>query len=383
MNESFLCDTLLPVDLGIPTCSSSTRTSTRTRGPVFFYAENISSHQYVRRQASQSSVSHSSCLLTSKMKLPLSPPPTPANTTKMRPVSISKVVGLVTIVLGLSLLVIDIDFSGPSARRILRAVRKRKNLLYGTDGTMGISRENKLIYVHTPKTGGSSVENSVLFDDARFYHAVGGHFNVEHMTLNAQERGIDGFTKAAHIRHPCSRFISAYAYLKSDICNPGDKKWAKDHIGNLSLDDFILKLEREPALTGKAHLRPLHHWLFYSDGTFGLDVALCQETWNESLDVLGQYIGKTNIPNELYSSHSLKNEHNSCAELKPETRQAIERVYAMDYCIFGFASQPSGKCHQMKQKPELFTERYASCNERFGPYEPVGARAHAAPIDIL
>ena len=305
----------------------------------------------------------------------------------MRPVLMFRVVG---IVLGLSLLLIDVDFSRPSARRILRAVRKRKrqtkamvvkhrstqtaasidDSLYETDGTTSISRKNKLIYVHIPKTGGSSVENSALFDDARAHHNVGGHFTLEHMTLNAQERGIDDFTKAAHIRHPCSRFISAYAYLKSDLCNPGDRRWAKENIGNLSLDDFILKLEREPALTGKAHLRPLHHWLFYTDGTFALDVALCQETWNESLDVLGHYIG-TNIPNGLYSAHSLKNAHNSCAELKPETRQAIERVYAMDYCIFGFASQPSGKCQQMKEKPELFTERYASCVERFGPYEQI------------
>ena len=334
------------------------------------------------------------------MKRPLSPPPTPANTTIMRPASIFRVVGLVAIVLGLSLLVIDGDLSGPSARRILRAVRKKKsrktkatvvkhrstqtaaaidNSLYETDGTMSISRNNRLIYVHTPKTGGSSIENSFLFDDARQFHAVGGHFNVEHMTLNAQERGIEDFVRAAHIRHPCSRFISAYAYLKSDLCNPGDRRWAAEHIGNLSLDDFILKLEREPALTGKAHLRPLHHWLFYSDGTFGLDVALCQETWNQSLDALGHYIG-TNIPVKLYSTATLQNAHNSCAELKPETREAIERVYAMDYCIFGFASQPSGKCQQMKEKPELFTERYASCAERFGPYEPVGAHA---PIDIL
>ena len=360
------------------------------------------------------------------MKRPLPPLPTPAKTATMRPTLIARNVGLVAFILGLSLYAIDIDFSAPSARRILRAVRKQKkqtkakivrhrstqtaaaidnslyetdgtmsisrknklssvensidSSLYETDGTMSISRKNKLIYVHSPKSGGSSVENSDLFDDARSHHLVGGHFSLELMTLNAQERGIDGFVRASHIRHPCSRFISAYSYLKSDICNPGDKRWAAEHIGNLSLDDFILKLEREPALTGKAHLRPLHHWLFYSDGTFGLDVVLCQETWNESLDVLGQYIAPHKIPQSLYSSHTLQNAHNSCAELKPETRQAIERVYAMDYCIFGFPSQPNGECQQMKEKPELFTERYASCVERFGPYEPVGANP---PIDIL
>ena len=318
-------------------------------------------------------------------KRPLPPPPS----TTMRPSSVAKIVGLTAVALGASIFAVNFDLSTPSARRLAVRMRKQKQkkprhrstqsssidkALYETDGTMSISRANRLVYIHTPKTGGSSVENSALFDDARSHHTVGGHFSVEHMTLDAQERGINDFVKAAHIRHPCSRFISAYAYLTSDICNPGDKRWANEHIGNLSLDDFILKLEREPALTGKAHLRPLHHWLFYPDGTFGLDVALCQESWNESLDVLGEYLGGSDrIPKELYSSHSLQNAHNSCAELRPETRKAIERMYAMDYCIFGFSSQPKTGCHQTKETPEVFTERYARCAARFGPDELRGA----------
>ena len=319
------------------------------------------------------------------MKATKRPLPSPPSAT-MRPSSAAKIVGLTAVAVGASIFAVNFDLgflSTPSARRLAVRMRKPKKqkkqrhrstqsssidkALYETDGTMSISRANKLVYIHTPKTGGSSVENSVLFDDARSHHTVGGHFSVDHMTLDAQERGINDFVKAAHIRHPCSRFISAYAYLTSDICNPGDKRWAKEHIGNMSLDDFILKLEREPGLTGKAHLRPLHHWLFYPDGTFGLDVALCQENWNESLDVLGEYLGGSDrIPKELYSSHSLQNAHNSCAELRPETRQAIERVYAMDYCIFGFFSQPKTGCQQTKETPEVFTERYANCVARFG-----------------
>ncbi len=234
--------------------------------------------------------------------------------------------------------------------------------LYESDGTMAISRANKLVYIHTPKTGGSSVENSALFDDARSHHAVGGHHAVGAMTLNAQERGINNFVKAAHIRHPCSRFISAYAYLTSEMCNSGDKRWAKENIGNASLDEFLKKIEQEPTLLEWAHFTPMWHYVFTPEGKFGLDVALCQENWNEGLDVLGEYLGGSDrIPKELYSSRSLQNAHNSCAELRPETRQAIERVYAMDYCIFGFSSQPETGCQQTKETPAVFTERYARC----------------------
>lgn len=243
--------------------------------------------------------------------------------------------------------------------------------LYKTDGTMAISRANKLVYVHLPKTGGSSVEHSALFDDSRSHHAVGGHHTIGVMTKNAQERGISNFVKAAHIRHPCSRFVSAYAYLTSEICNLHDKRWAKENIGNMSLDEFLKKIEQEPTLLEWVHFTPMWHYVFTPEGKFGLDVALCQENWNEGLDVLGEYLGGSDrIPKELYSSHSLQNAHSSCAELRPETRQAMERVYAMDYCIFGFSSQPQTGCQQTKETPEVFTERYARCVARFGPHEP-------------
>ena len=44
-----------------------------------------------------------------------------------------------------------------------------------------ISRINKVIFVHVPKTGGSTIEQSKLFYDAKKHHPVGGHTHAEKM----------------------------------------------------------------------------------------------------------------------------------------------------------------------------------------------------------
>ena len=49
-----------------------------------------------------------------------------------------------------------------------------------------ISRENKLIFVHVPKTGGSTIEQSKLFYDAKRHHPIGGHTKAEKLLPDTQ-----------------------------------------------------------------------------------------------------------------------------------------------------------------------------------------------------
>ena len=46
-----------------------------------------------------------------------------------------------------------------------------------------ISRTNRVIFVHVPKTGGSTIEQSTLFNDASKHHSVGSHNPAERLTL--------------------------------------------------------------------------------------------------------------------------------------------------------------------------------------------------------
>ena len=52
-----------------------------------------------------------------------------------------------------------------------------------------ISRTNRVIFVHVPKTGGSTIEQSTLFNDARKHHAVGSHNKAARLMLAASGMG--------------------------------------------------------------------------------------------------------------------------------------------------------------------------------------------------
>ena len=128
----------------------------------------------------------------------------------------------------------------------------------------------------------------------------------------------------------------------------------------MSIDEFVLELEKNPELLQKNHFTPMWRWVFMPEGTFGIDVAMCQETWDESLDRLANGFNVP-VPNELHSSHKLKNQHSKCEDLQPATKAAIERIYQIDYCIFGYDSLPQPICPHLDVAPEEFTERYGIC----------------------
>ena len=234
--------------------------------------------------------------------------------------------------------------------------------LYDTDGTMAISRENSFLYVHVPQTGGLIVENSPLFNDVWLHHEVGSHHDIESMTKDSEKRGISDFTKAAHIRHPCDRFIDAYEFMTSDQANHGDKIWTGEHIGDKSIDKFVAEIEKNPEeLLREAHFSPMWHYLFHSDGTYGLDITMCQETWTESLDKLSSDF-QVPVPDELKINEAMTHQQSKCQDLRPETVAAIERIYHMDYCVFGYDALPQTSCPLHDLSKDDLTQRYKTCS---------------------
>ena len=63
--------------------------------------------------------------------------------------------------------------------RLESAPLESASSLYASDKSKQISRKNKLVFAHVPKTGGTTIETSSLFADARTNHPVGGHWEIE------------------------------------------------------------------------------------------------------------------------------------------------------------------------------------------------------------
>mmetsp|Transcript_18645 Transcript_18645/g.32055 ORF Transcript_18645/g.32055 Transcript_18645/m.32055 type:complete len:335 (-) Transcript_18645:4-1008(-) len=235
--------------------------------------------------------------------------------------------------------------------------------LYESDKMMQISRKHEIFFVHIPKSGGSSIESSRLFADKPNTRAA-GHAHVSAFLSRPLTSMYQSF---AIVRHPCERFLSAFNYLQLGGRNGMDKKWARDNIGNLTLDEWVQRGIRDTYF----HLEPMWQYTFTKEDnhtTMGVDKIFCQERFSEATDWVNSLLDLRVFDTVPHVNKGIS--HEGCMEIKDETRQAIERFYTLDYCIFGYdrgpgmASKPD-ICNAQGFSKEEFTDRYAQCAEQY------------------
>ena len=205
---------------------------------------------------------------------------------------------------------------------------------------------------------------------------LGGHHEIFNLKNNAEERGIDDFHTAATIRHPCSRFISAFRYLKSDLCNERDQAHREEYGLNSveSVDEYVKYLEATQWEKVYCHFKPQYPFILNENtDTVDVDNLLCNEQWDEGIHRIKSVVGVEEMDTRrLYnyrglgstSDHFLQNHHEKCLDLKPETRESLERFYAMDYCLFGYDELPPDEddtCIGTENNAESMTKRFHEC----------------------
>ena len=248
--------------------------------------------------------------------------------------------------------------------------------LYRSDKNKQISRDHKVAYVHIPKAGGSTVERSALFmekiEETGVYPSA--HWTVEELLENATERHLDdGYLTATTIRNPCERFISAFHYLKADERAQQVAEYtARFEIDQFdSVDDYVRHVDETPQMWFRLkkffHFLPMSHFVMKNDQTFGIDVVMCQEYWQEGVERLYSHLNAT-VPDNM-NNHLRQNANNSfhCIDLQPRTRQSLMREYAMDFCLFGYGHRyfvpgvRRDECIGKQLNRQAFTMRHQYC----------------------
>lgn len=275
-----------------------------------------------------------------------------------------------------------LNLCGNRGERRLEIGIRAQRILYLKDRRKHIARDCKLAYVHVPKTGGTTIEDSSLFDDKRRLGiSPRSHFSVRALK-NASET--DGFVVATHIRDPCERFVSAFIYMRYDDRSKGVRQHARNFglFESETIEELVDWLDKTDSWNSLKsdifHFKPMVFWMVDADTeSFGVDVVMCQEEWEEGVTRLVEKLQVKPIPRNILAHKRVNKAHTkTCKDLEPRYYEKIMDEYALDACLFGYGSFGLGNfsivdrnetnCIGAQFDRSWFSERLAFCKVALG-----------------
>ncbi len=196
--------------------------------------------------------------------------------------------------------------------------------------------ENKCIFIHIPKTAGTSVSYSL------FGRITGTHTTIAEYQLAFKKREFDKFFKFTFIRNPWDRLLSSFIYLKNGGRNKGDYQWAQEHLSSIKdFDDFVIKWVNKKNINKWKHFIPQYRFITTPQNITTL------KSLNPDVDFIGFF---ENIKHDYeYVRNVLKIGEDLIIENKTEGRigdyrsyyntktiEIVSNVYQKDIKFFGY-----------------------------------------------
>lgn len=184
-----------------------------------------------------------------------------------------------------------------------------------------ISHARRFIFVHIPKTGGTSIA-SHLFS---FCETVIKHQFFRDL-LNERRQDIDYYSFTV-VRNPWDREVSRYFYQRQNPANEWNEEASKY--------DFKHWLKRRHRDTMFLEFMgaPMMNWIIDESGKVSVDYIARYEKLEEDWMHLGKLLGvPCDLPRMNVSSHGVYAEY-----YDRETRSMIEKVYERDIEYFGYS----------------------------------------------
>jgi hypothetical protein len=203
-------------------------------------------------------------------------------------------------------------------------IRERIADLRGRGVYSGWPNDNRAIFIHIPKTGGSSVGHA-LFGTSR--HVP--YFECERVNPRKFKR----FFKFAFVRNPWDRLASTYFFLKNGGMNELDRKFAAEHLARYdNFGNFIEGWLNTKNVWSWIHFKPQHY--FICDADLRIRVDFVGKTENIGMDF--QYIcNRLGVAAQLQWLN--RTNHNRYVEYYTRSlRERVAEIYANDIEIFNY-----------------------------------------------
>ena len=194
-----------------------------------------------------------------------------------------------------------------------------------------ISHEHKIIFIHIPKTGGTSIErffgvNPVEFCKEKLSGLHTKHGWLQHCTLTEMETcfdiDINNFYSFTFVRNPWDKMVSSYFY---------ELKWIKDKKLN-----FLGYVKNSPEINkyhNKAHRREQYQYIIDQSNEPAVNYIGRFENLQQDFDIVCDKIG---IPRQKLP-HVNKTKHKHYTEYyDDETREIVAEKYKKDIEQYGY-----------------------------------------------
>lgn len=194
---------------------------------------------------------------------------------------------------------------------------------------MPISHTHKFVFVHIPKTGGSSIEkffnmygvdnkgNNTVFNSDIMFGNDSQHFTYKKI-LEKSNKNLLTYFSFSFVRNPWSREVSEFFWRKS---------WDTE-LTNYTFKDYILFYNNKTC-----HGLPQNTFVLDKDGKQLVDFIGKFENLQEDFDIICEKIGipKKKLPYSNKSKHKHYTEY-----YNNETKQIVAEKYAKDIEYFGY-----------------------------------------------
>jgi len=200
---------------------------------------------------------------------------------------------------------------------------------------MVVCHQRKIIFIHIPKTGGSSIE-TMLSDNGRYelhYHCVRNGRSQHHLTAFELKYALgpmyQNYFKFAFIRDPYDKMISEYYWCKTPRTG---------YRSGQSFDDFLKYVEdvvnnqKYFKYIDNDHFIPQYYYLFHNKKLLVGNIY----KFEEINTVLPMLKAKFKINAEIpHLNKSIKKDEEKLV-LTDEQKERIYKLYKIDFDVFNY-----------------------------------------------
>jgi len=207
----------------------------------------------------------------------------------------------------------------PLKRWVPLAVRYRLMELRGRSLYSGYADAHQCIFIHIPKTAGTSIARTL-------FNATSRHVPcVEYEKANP--RKFRRYFKFAFVRNPWDRLYSAYHFLKRGGLSSADRAWAQTHLaGYQSFEQFVHEWVNELNINSWVHFRPQTSFITDASGHIAMDYLGRMEHLDADFELICQRIGVSVLLPRL---NKVEKEHYSTS-YSMEMIEIVGKAYERD-----------------------------------------------------